>query len=399
MNETKPNTNLENNLLWYERLKKLTIFILVLTLVLSVVAIFKDKYNNYRIFHQSFFSLIQNLNLYALHPEQHFDYYKYSPTFALFMAPLAMLPLQLAGVIWNFLNVAPLIYALRKAQLSFKAQFFALLIVLPELIGSAQNFQSNTLIVALMLFCYLALEEDKPILAAVYLALAMHIKFFVIIFLLMGLLYKRPFKFIFWSLFLTAALTLLPILVTGVEPFNYLYREWGLLLQRDAETPHRLSLFGVIERVFGLHLKPTMYQLAAGILLSIPFGLSFLERYKWLPKSFKALTSSERLNYLSIILFWVIVFNHMSEGPSYIIGMVGFAIWYTWTLKDVKNKRWILYGTLIFSSLFYSDVVTGDIKVNIVDHYVFKVWPFILIYFFVQSKIYLDLFKKSASAS
>jgi hypothetical protein len=396
MYETKLDTNLDNNLIWFERLKKLTIFLFVLTLILSVVAITKDKFNNYKIFHQSFLSLIQNLNLYALHPDQHFDYYKYSPTFAMLMAPLAFLPLSIAGVVWNFLNVGPLIYAFRKTQLSFKAQFFSLLIILPELIGTVQNFQSNALLVALMLFCYSALEEDKHILAAVYLALAMHIKFFVIIFLLIGLLYKRPFKFILWSLFLTAASVALPLLITGADQFNYLYSEWGILLQRDADSSHRLSIFGIIERVFGLRLQPTLYQLAAGLVLAFPFGIGFLQRHGWLPRSFKALSVHERINYFSIILIWLMVFNHMSEGPTYIIGMVGFAIWYTLIMSPVENKRWVLYGTLILTSLFYSDLVPSWFKVNIVDIYVFKVWPFILIYVYAQTKIYQSLFTKKS---
>ena len=42
-------------------------------------------YNNYIIFKQSYFHLIENKDLYTLYPNEHWDYYKYSPTFSLLM--------------------------------------------------------------------------------------------------------------------------------------------------------------------------------------------------------------------------------------------------------------------------------------------------------------------------
>src|SRR5881227_1670900 len=39
--------------------------------------------NNFRVFRSATINLLAGRDLYAAHPEQHFDYYKYSPTFAL----------------------------------------------------------------------------------------------------------------------------------------------------------------------------------------------------------------------------------------------------------------------------------------------------------------------------
>ncbi len=61
-------------------------------------------YNNYLIFKQSFFHLIEHKDLFAFYPNEYYDLYKYTPTFALLMAPFAYLP-NLAGLIlWNILN-------------------------------------------------------------------------------------------------------------------------------------------------------------------------------------------------------------------------------------------------------------------------------------------------------
>src|SRR5438094_969285 len=60
--------------------------------------------NNFRVFRSAAINLLARRDLYAAHPEQHFDFYKYSPTFALLFAPLAYLPFALAFLCWTLLN-------------------------------------------------------------------------------------------------------------------------------------------------------------------------------------------------------------------------------------------------------------------------------------------------------
>src|SRR2546425_7506173 len=68
--------------------------------------------NNFRVFRSASLNLFAGRDLYAAHPEQHFDFYKYSPTFALLFAPLAYLPFALAFLCWSLLNGLLLWYAL-----------------------------------------------------------------------------------------------------------------------------------------------------------------------------------------------------------------------------------------------------------------------------------------------
>jgi len=49
-------------------------------------------YNNYVIFKQSFAHLRSGSDLYGYHLQEHWDLYKYSPTFALFFGVFAWLP-------------------------------------------------------------------------------------------------------------------------------------------------------------------------------------------------------------------------------------------------------------------------------------------------------------------
>ena len=55
----------------------------------------------YLIFKQSFFHLIEGKDLFILYPQEHWDLYKYSPTFSLLMAPLAILPDVVGLFFWK----------------------------------------------------------------------------------------------------------------------------------------------------------------------------------------------------------------------------------------------------------------------------------------------------------
>src|SRR5690349_14996817 len=77
---------------------------LALYVVAGLVATLHQAYlihavpNNFQIFRWSFDNLRDGTDLYALHPEQYTDFYKYSPTFALLFAPFSVLPV--AAGLW-----------------------------------------------------------------------------------------------------------------------------------------------------------------------------------------------------------------------------------------------------------------------------------------------------------
>src|SRR5688572_21073146 len=60
-------------------------------------------YNNYIIFKQSFFHLIESKDLYDSFVEEQGDLFKYSPAFALIFGILAILPDVLGLSLWNIL--------------------------------------------------------------------------------------------------------------------------------------------------------------------------------------------------------------------------------------------------------------------------------------------------------
>ncbi len=118
--------------------------------------------NNYKIFAASFFHLLNGQDLYQLYPDEHFDLYKYTPTFALCFSFLAVLP-ETAGLMgWNLINVLVLLYAI--AQLPYlkeERKHLLLILIIPELVLTIQNAQSNALITGLLLCSFTMAEKKK----------------------------------------------------------------------------------------------------------------------------------------------------------------------------------------------------------------------------------------------
>src|SRR5947209_20275768 len=116
--------------------------------------------NNLSIFRSASLNLLAGGDLYAAHPEQHFDFYKYSPTFALLFAPLAYLPFALAYLCWSLLNALLLWYALDRL-LPERPATLALALVYLEVLFSMQYGQSNALVAALLILAFVALEQGR----------------------------------------------------------------------------------------------------------------------------------------------------------------------------------------------------------------------------------------------
>src|ERR1700737_4391371 len=98
--------------------------------------------NNFLIFRAASLHLLHGQDLYAAYPAEHFDFYKYSPTFALLFLPFALPPFGVAMLLWNALNAGALYLALGLV-LPRRAAVVARVIVYLDMLGSLQNVQSN----------------------------------------------------------------------------------------------------------------------------------------------------------------------------------------------------------------------------------------------------------------
>lgn len=332
-------------------------------------------YNNYIIFKQSFFHLIENKDLYQLYPEEHWDYYKYSPTFALLMTPLAILP-DLPGLfLWNLINAFILFWAVWQLLLTRNRRFWLMLpVILFELITSLQNSQSNGLIAGLIIFSFIMMEKKKPVWASLFIVLTIFIKLFGIVAVLIFLLYPEKLKSILYSVAWILLLTLLPIIVISWSQLTFLYQSWFQLLQADQGISWGLSVQGWLHSWIGLDAK-TPVILAGVILLILPL-VNFRQFHE----------IRYRISFLSSILIWMVIFNHKAESPTYIIAVTGAAIWFI--TQELKIENILLISlVVIFTVLSPTEFFPRSFRENFVIPYVMKAVPCILIWIMIISRM------------
>jgi len=358
---------------WHE-LKKHLIFLFLFSIVLSAYTAHFSHYNNYLIFKASFFHLLDGTSLYIHYPEEHNDLFKYSPSFSLFMLPFAYFPDVIGATLWNLLGVGLFVFALLKLPVTISTRKGIFWVSLPEFIGSIQNYQSNIHMIALLMLFWIFLEKGNPWLAALSLLATVFIKIFGV--LGFGLLFFSKYstknlaffkRFIFATVILTLTLTLLPAIFTGFDGLLYQYQEWLRLLRADASTSYGFSYMGLIQGFTGLDYNRLWVQLPGGILM--------VTALLW---SRNAGPEGRLYGFISLCYFFV-VFNHKSESPTFIIPMIAFGLHQAFITP--KKLRWsVIWGTLFFVSIVYSDLFSRNFKNTVADLYAVKAWPFMILW-------------------
>src|SRR2546426_2566998 len=181
--------------------------------------------NNLSIFRSASLNLFAGRDLYAAHPEQHLDFYKYSPTFALLFAPLAYLPFALAFLCWSLLNGLLLWYALDRL-LPERPATLALTLLYLEVLLTLQYGQSNTLVAALLILAFVAFEGRLQLGAALSITLGAAVKLFPLGALSLAAFYPRRLRFGAIFIAVLAAAVALPLLAVPPGGLLAQYPSW-----------------------------------------------------------------------------------------------------------------------------------------------------------------------------
>ena len=380
------------------RLKKyfldLKIVLLIYFITISIASVHKyllpatlergvvyTKFNNFLIFKSSFYHLLQNKDLYVPHLADHYDLYKYSPTFAFLMFSFAWLP-DLPGVlIWNLLNGLLLFFAIKALpQLQDKIKVFILWFILFELITSVQNFQSNGLMAALLTLGFVAVENKKEMWATLFLVISVYIKLFGLVGFVFFFFSENKKKFILFSVIWFILLGLLPLVVISPEFLLQLYKSWFRLLMTDRGVSYGLSILGVLKSWFHIvSFKIPITILGAVILLLPLFRFHFYGNYNY------------RLLFLSSLLIWVVIFNHKAESPTYIIAVCGVAIWY-FTQKSTTINTILLIFIFVLTCLSSTEIYPHDFQRQFLRPLALKAVPCILVWFKIIYELTMNKF-------
>jgi hypothetical protein len=327
------------------------------------------SYENYRIFRNAFLHLWQGVDIYAAFPQEQWDLFKYSPAFALFMAPFSFLGDGAGLCFWNLCNALPLLYALLSLPfLTSRQATLCAWLVLPELVISMQNSQSNGLTAALLLLAWGDLERHRSFRPAGWIMGSAFIKLFGGMAILPGILYPQWKRFgvaaVFWLFFLAV----LPLLFL---PFDYgmnLYQWWFQLLQNDHAASVGLSVQGWLW---------TWWQWSPPKMAVSATGMGLLMACIW--SVWRDNTLYRRVVLWCSFLLWVVIFNHKAESPTFVIALCGAAVWYVST----RSSHWVhlLFWTVFaFASLSPTDLFPTFLRKTFVEPFVLKAFPCILLW-------------------
>ena len=333
--------------------------------------------NNFRVFRSASLNLFAGRDLYAAHPEQHFDLYKYSPTFALLFAPLAYLPFALAYLCWTLLNALLLWYALDRL-LPNRPATVALALVYLEVLFSMQYGQSNALVAALLILAFVALEQGRQGHAAALIGVDAFIKIFPLAGVSLALFHPRRARFALLAAAALVGLALLPLAVVPPHELAAQYRSWRAIEAADA--PNRGYALMQYLYMVGLDWPNWSVQLAGTVVLLLPLALG---RRRWDDAAFRRL-------FLGTLLVYLVLFNHQSERATFVIAYTGIAIWYVSAPRPVDWVRTAVMAlTLLVMVVHDVEIVPRWVKNEILIPYRIKGIPCLVAWLVMEWQLFV----------
>jgi len=365
---------------------------------------FYSHYNNYIIFKQSFFHLIASQDLYIHYPLEQYDLFKYPPTFALLFAPFSMVPDYLGYSVWTALNLLLPVFAIYKLQgvsSRIKAAMSALLLL--EGFTSALNSQSNGLMLGLLLFAFVAMQNGRISQAVLFIWLTAFIKLFGILFFAMLLIFPGAFrKSVVRIPVIFVVLYLLPLPVLGWEGLQRQYASMFNLLAHDHGYFVKYSVMGWLQQWFGLRPNKNLILILGLGLQCLPLLVVIIKQKLWRSGSIQQINSKslERWQFLFAAswLLWMVIFNHMAESATYVIAIGGAMLAFSQfksmnnaDFEPVKNTQldddrynspWILAFIMmfLFTMLGPTDIYPKEVRFWIVETAQLKAFPCILLW-------------------
>lgn len=346
------------------------------------------EYNNYVIFKQSFHHLLAQVDLYQAWPTEHWDLFKYTPTFSLFFGLFALFP-DLWGLIgWNLLNAAVLVAAVLNLQgLTRRERALGLLFLWPELLISLQNEQSNALIAGLLLLSLGGLERGQQFRPALWILSSVFIKLFGVMALAVFPFYARWHQSLFKAVLIGMVLAALPLLVVSLDYYQAMTLSFVRMLTQDHSVSYGMSVMGWLQAWFGgvlsIPIPKTPVFLVGLLLLIVPVlhvGIVGIRQHSLMGDLWRrgiATSLPFRALWMSSLMIWMVIFNHKAESPTFIIAISGILLAFFYGPRT-RLDRLLLLACWILASWSPTDLFPSTIRKGWVEPYQLKVFPCIL---------------------
>ncbi len=332
--------------------------------LLWAAAYSRHHYNNFRIYRHVFWHLLERCDLYAPYPAQHGDVNLYGPVFGIVIAPFAVLPEAVGGLLWSLAMAAVLWVAVQRLRLPPERRLLALLLVLPELLTSVHASQFNPAVAALPLLTLADLEEGRDLRAPLWSLLGAFVKLYSAVGLVLVLFSRRPGRFLLGCALWSGLLLVAPMALAGPEHVLASYQDWYAALVRKSAVNLRLcgdiSLVGLVRRAAGVPLSYAG-SMAAGMALALA---PLLRRAQHSHPGFRRLA-------LASLLFPLVLFSSGSEDPTYVVAATGAGLWLIDRPGPPGRHGWWLVAAMVLVALGPTHLLSVPVA-RFFNHYALK---------------------------
>jgi len=332
--------------------------------------------NNFLVFKSVYWHVVEKLPLYVEYPAEYFDMNHYGPTFSLVIAPFAIPPTWIGMLLWLVALTLFLYLAVRHNVFTKYQQVFIFWFCAHELLNGIQMQQFNIAIAAIILLSYYFICKEKDFWAAFLIVLGTLVKIYGIVGLAFFFFSKHKGKFVGSLAFWTILLFVAPMLISGPEYIVGQYHDWFVTtVEKNNENllavSQNISLLGLVRKATGGVAYSDLWLIIPGL---VAFALPYLRIRQYGNEAF-------RQTLLASVLMFTVLFSTGSENSSYIIAVVGVAIWFT--AAPWKRSKWdvaLMIYVLFFCTMAHSDLMPKPFREEWVKPYALKALPVVLVW-------------------
>ena len=353
--------------------------LLWLWMIIAVSGMYRFGYgreNNFLIFKYVYWHVVDRLPLFLHYPSEYFDLNHYGPAFSMVIAPFAIPPTWLGMLLWLVALTLFLYMAVRHNVFTKYQQIFIFWFCAHELLNAVQMQQFNIAITAIVLLSYYFICKEKDFWAAFLIMLGTFVKLYGIVGLAFFFFSRHKMKLIgslaFWAVVLFVA----PMVISSPSYIVGQYHDWFVcLVEKNSEnlfSPYQnISLLGIVRKVTGSTTFSDLWLIIPGL---IAFALPYLRLDQYRHEAF-------RQTLLASVLMFTVLFSTGSENSTYIIAVVGVAIWFT--AVPWQRSKWdiaLMVYVFIFCTMAHSDLVPKYVREEWIRPYALKALPVVLVW-------------------
>mgnify|MGYP003683064729 CR=1 FL=1 len=368
-------SNFENNS--FQTPKSIFLFGLFFAFIITLKEVINLSDNNFQIFSFGSLDFWNDVNPYSnwFHLNKRgipLDVFIYLPLFSILFTPFALLPAWLGAFCWNFFTYSLFYFSIFNLpdQYQFKNKKFIFFISCLLLFATMLSMQFNPVVAAIFLFSYTLLEKKHNFWAILLISISGFTKVYGIFQLSMLIFYPKFWKNVFYTIIISILLFLTPLIRFNFTELIDYYQSWIVSISDHSRMQIYYSIYRAIYSI-----TPSINEYASKISIIILFSLFIIGLFhqKKIKNSF-----SLRTQYLGILMSYTILFGLGSELHTYVIAMVGYAIWYIHNKKTKLDKTllWINFVLLvifpidIFCPVIISKFVLGKLHLGVIVFFI-----------------------------